>query len=230
MRCASCLLMPLLACGLQAGTIIIYQGDTPGGFSQSMSGPGGTNGSEYVYAGWQMGSTSYSNVTITAELSGADTSVTAYLSNSIGFGAFDVNPIDTSGVISVQGGLDDGSFDGGLEFYTVTLFTGLTLDAGQSYFLTLAPGGTDQVYWGIDDSQPGPTGDPTVTEYPAGFCNSDDEGCDDSNPPNSPFFPIGANPIFEVTGDPITPAPEPSSFAFAAGGLALVAFLRHRRH
>jgi hypothetical protein len=41
-------------------------------------------------------------------------------------------------------------------FSTITLFTGLSLNANTTYYLTPAPDGSDTIDWGIDDSQPSP--------------------------------------------------------------------------
>ena len=203
---------------LHADSTIIQQGTTPGSFSQTMIGPDGFTG--YVYAGWQMGSSSYSNVSISVVLWGVDASdtVDAYLDDSIGPGTSVSNEIASVTDVNVST----------TDYSSVLLFTGLTLNAGESYYLTIAPDGSDTVYWGIDNSQPSPTAAPGVSEYDAGFCNDDIAGCD-IYPPNSPFVDLGANPIFTVDAVPTAATPEPASAELFAGGIALAAFVRYRR-
>ncbi len=210
--------MLLLAAGLNAGTItVISQGATPGTFSQGMTGPAGFV--EYVAAGWTTGSSSYSSVTITAVLEGQDLSgdsIDAYLDTQTGPGTTSLDEIATASDIAVPSG----------SYATVTLFTGLSLSANTSYYLTLAPEGSDQIVWGIDNNQPSPTTDTGVSEIGAQFCTEDIAGCD-AYPPASAFFGLNANPIFDVTSTS-TPAavPEPASGALLASGLALGWLLR----
>ena len=203
--------------GLHAGAIVISQGNTEN-ISQLMQGPAGFTG--YMAVGWTMGSTTYTNVTISALLIGDDPSgdtIDAYLDTQIG-------PGTTAGADEIASAFDI-SVPSGI-FNTITLLTGVTLQAGDSYYLTLAPDASDEIEWGIDTSQPNPTVAAGVTEIPAEWCNNDIVGCGDY-PPASPFGAYGDNPIFSVTSDP-SPAPEPTTAFLMAGGLALLGFLRYR--
>jgi MYXO-CTERM domain-containing protein len=210
-----------VACSLHAGTIIIGQGTTAGSFSQFMFGPGSSGFEAYVAAGWTMGATSYSNVTITADLEGIDPSgdtIDAYLDTMTG-------PGTTAGADEVANSLDISVPSG--SYNTVTLFTGLSLSANTTYYLTLAPDGTDEITWGIDNNQPSPTTAAGVSEEPGQFCSGDGDGCA-SYPPASPFDGLD-DPIFTVTSSSSAATPEPSSALLAAAGLGLFAFLRFRR-
>ena len=215
------------ACGLQAGIItIISQGTTPGTWSQGLQGPGAFT--TYADVGWTTGATPYSNVTIQALLRGDDVvnTVDAYLTTAIGTGTTTANEVARTLGISVASG----------SFNQVTLFTGLNLAASTSYFLTLAPGGSTHLTWGIDDSQPSPVTASGVSIIPAGWCNMDGFDCA-SYPPASgpltlsggvPVNPLGANPIFSVVANDSS-VPEPASAALLAGGLGLVILARRRR-
>lgn len=220
------LILLSMATGLTAGTItVISQGATPGDYSQPMNGPGGFAG--FVQAGWTTGSNSYSNVTITVVLDGQDPGgdlVDAYLDTASG-------PGTTAGADEVASHLGIsvpyGALDVDENFSTVTVFTGLSLNANTSYYLTLAPEGSDQIYWGVDNGQPGPTVDDGVVEIGASFCSDDIAGCADY-PPASPFVGLGANPIFTVTSNPAS-VPEPASWGLLAAGLAFTGLLHRCR-
>jgi len=215
------LLLLLSAAGLHAGTVtVISQGTTPGDYSQRMTGPGGYV--SYMVAGWTTGSSSYSNVTITADLEGLDPSgdsIDGYLDTLIGPGTT-ASPDEIASVFDIP--VSSGSYA------NVTLFSGLSLSANTSYYLTLAPDGSDQINWGIDDNQPAPVVDTGVTEIDAQFCTPDIAGCD-PYPPASPFVDLGANPIFTVTSTPPSAVPEPESGALLAAGLAVGALLLRYR-
>lgn len=211
-------LLLLLVAGLNASTIVISQGDTPGDFSQTMTGPDGFTA--YVDVGWTTGGTSYTNVTITATLMGQDSTdqVDAYLTTQRGSGT----TAGANGVAAATGIVVPTSGYG-----VVTLFTGLTLNANTSYYLTLAPAGSGQMLWGIDDAQPSPIADAGVTPISADFCTEDGPGCD-AYPPASPWGGLGANPIFSVTSNPAS-VPEPATAALMSAGAVLLVLLRRFR-
>jgi hypothetical protein len=212
------------AAALNAGTIVISQGATPGTFSQPMNGPAGYTG--FVDVGWTTGSSGYSNVAIDATLLGADSGgdlVDAYLTTSVGTSSQSPAFATATG-IAVSG-----------SYSSVDLFSGLTLAANTSYYLTIVPEVADRVYWGIDNSQPAPTLDTGVGIIPATFCSLDISGCATFPPatasfdPQSPaYFPLGANPIFSVTQEDST-VPEPGSMALFSTGLIGLGLLIRRR-
>jgi len=201
--------------GLNAGTIVIAQGNTPGTYSQTLRGP--TAFTTYVEVGWTTGAAAYSNVSIQATLQGLDPggdSVMAYLTTSFG-------PGTTTGL----------SNDSPVPYNTyssVTLFSGLSLLANTSYYLTIAPDGSDEVLWGIDNSQPAPIADTGVSILAANFCTEDIPNCAPYPPASGfPGNPLGVNPIFSVTVN--SGVPEPMSGLLLAGGLALLGAVRRLR-
>jgi hypothetical protein len=206
-----------LAIGLRADTIVISQGDTPGSFSQLLSGPS-TGTRAYAEAGWQTGATAYEGVTIAATLLGADAGgdlFDAYLSNAIGPGATTLDFV--SGITAPGGG-----------YSAITLFTGLSLLADTDYYLTIAPEGADGVYWGIDNNQPPTVLDAGVTFLsPPGWCSDDAAGCSDPAP-TSEFFDLGAIPMFSVTNVTPSSVPEPASGLLLAAGLGAGAMMKRR--
>jgi hypothetical protein len=213
-------LILLAAAGLHAGTIVISQGTTPGDFSQPMTGPDGFTG--YVDVGWTTGSSSYSNVEIDATLLGADQGldlVDAYLTTTAGTGTTSPAYATSTGIAVSDSG-----------YSSVALFTGLSLAANTSYYLTIAPESSDQVYWGIDDNQPNPVLDTGVSIIAASFCTDDSGNCADFAPASSGFDSpgsLGANPIFSVTQESAS-TPEPATSVLLAAGLALAGILRRR--
>ena len=217
---------PLVAFSLRAGDIVISQGVTPGDISQTLFGSSDLTQVVYADVGFTTGATGYSNVDITADLQGytsGSASVTAYLSTSVGTGA---GPALASNDVTFSSG----------NFSNILLFSGLTLDPGTSYFLTLAPDAGSTIAWGIDDSQPAPVTDLGVSIIPAGFCSGDGGDCA-SPPPSSPGFTLnngvpadalGANPIFSVTANNVSGVPEPATYLLFATGLGALAFFRGR--
>jgi len=206
----------LAATALDAGTVIVSQGTTPDFYSLNMGGPNVFTG--YGTQGWTTGSSGYSNVEIDATLGGLDQLggdvVDAYLTTSIGQGTTSLDEIASSLGIAVS---NDG-------YSSIALFTGLSLNANQSYYLTIAPEGSDRVSWGSDSSQPAPVLDTGVSLITGAYCTDDVAGCADYAPA-SPFGSWDANFIFSATEESSTP--EPASGALLITGAGLV-WLRRR--
>ena len=201
---------------LQAGTIVISQSGVVVG-SERITGPSFRS---YAEVGWQTGSTAFSNVTITASLlSDIDFSQTliAYLTTSIGTGAGAA--VATSPVITVPAGS---------AYQDITLFTGLSLSAGTTYYLTLAPQDDQTLYW--SQSAGAPITALGVSYLGANGCNDDAGNCADY-PPGSPGFDspydyaISPNLNFSVTAQD-TAVPEPGTLALA--GIAIALFVWRR--
>jgi hypothetical protein len=199
-----------------ADTIISSTGTGLYGFSL------GGSGDQVLYASWTtLGA--YSNVDIAAEVgsSGASSStIYAYLTTVVG-------PSETGADVVASTTITPSS-----ETEMDTIFTGLNLGAG-AYYLVLTGGDSDSTFAAWEG-----TGAATVATTGAGVTFSGDggadagEGTNNSNPPASTFTNTSADAglLFQVTGDAVSPVPEPDSISFMlTAGLAGFWLYRRRR-
>ena len=201
-----------MAAALHAGTITVISNTGTPTSSQTVQGPNAF--ADFVEVGWQTGSTSYDNVTITALLQGHASDLVAYLTTSEGTGADNTTLVATSPLDVEAASYED-----------VILFTGIALSANQTYYLTLAPSNSGSLDWGL--AGPSFTLDAGVTYLGAYACNADVPNCDIAYPPASSAFGdndwgVSPDPLFSVTeADPPGPAPEPGTLVLAGLALAL---------
>lgn len=209
-----------------AATVIAVIGDSIGGGALGYQyGPDPFT--EILAVEWTS-SLSFLGVTITAQI-GSNNPVgatgQAFLTTQIGSGTTVSDQVAaTSFVFPATVG---GSFSAPL-----TLFTGLNLSAGTSYFLTITPDAGFTAAWNQAAPFSISSDDPHVTT--PGFFNFSYDGLYPSQgPPPDTYLPAsvfkgpfinGGDLVFSVTG---TIAPEPSTLAFVGIGLALFS-RRHR--
>jgi hypothetical protein len=168
----------------------------------------------YYAASWTA-TGAYTNVSIAATLTAnaAAYPVTAYLTTAIGPSETVADQIATS-TVSISGA--------GLEQYT--FFSGLSLGPGTYYLVLDSDAGFGVAFWSRVPSGIGPHTITTASgvtyndDYEADFYST---GVDELNPPDSPFQAegdLGLN--FQVTGDTVSPVPEPSSIGLVLIGMA----------
>lgn len=206
-----------------AGTIVTVTG----------TGPNSATGNDFYfnanYVSWSMGSTSYTDVTISAALweepDPTSTGVIAYLYEGSTFATATL--VDTSAFISVTGS------QGGT--YT-TLFTGLTLTAGDTYYLAIVDDDTDcgcHVFWEASD-------DPTVNtgagvtnltpDYTSKYFVSDGTLPGRSSIDwNTTHKESNESFLYQVTGSPASGVPEPATLGLMATGLGAALLFRRRK-
>jgi hypothetical protein len=188
---------------------------------------GGTAGSSpSIYSG-QIGAASwtttsaYSNVSIDATVGcyRCSGSMTAYLTTTIGPSETVADQIATS-TVSVGAGPEQDTF-----------FSGLSLGAG-TYYLVLTNGDGDLYYW-LSPNGAGGTSITTGTgvTYNGDYLSTSPfNTINGANPPASTWTYYGDNGLnFQVTGDPASVVPEPSSSLLLASGLAGFAGIVRRK-
>ena len=148
---------------------------------------------------------SFSNVTVEVTLDGLRTdesTVDAFLTDNIGSSATPADVLASNSFV----------YSAGIQDETFTVFSGLTLNPG-TYYLVLYNPGTAGVWWGsVSPTQVTAPGVTIAADEFAGTVNA-------ANPYESTFEV--ADPTlglhYSVTGDPVSPVPEPSSMLALAG-------------
>lgn len=188
------------------------------------TGPGGGwNGNAAAAQGWTQTS-SYTNVTISAEINTGQTPGAigdAYLTNQIGTGTTTANQIAAT-AYSVTGANN--------AYSDVTLFTGLTLGPGTYYLVITSPDyntTSNGEGWELDlSSGVADTGVAlmsAVNTYP-------NSGIQTYAPADSFTGNIGGNSYdFSVTAEPTAATPEPAPLACLIAAVGLGAVLRRKR-
>lgn len=214
-----------------AATVVAVTGDTSisGGGASLAYLENGADAESYtsiLAVGWTS-SLSFADVTITAQVSSNNpvgATGHAFLTTRIGTGAtLDNQVAATSFVFPAFGGI------GGVFPNPVTLFTGLTLSAGTSYFLTIAPDSGFTAGWAYPFGSSGPiisSDDPGVVVRPGHYIFVHDfhggPGPNSYTPASAFIYPNGGGGIYlnyAVTGNVV---PEPSALALVAISLAVL--------
>jgi hypothetical protein len=154
-------------------------------------------------------------------------SISAYLTTAIGPSETVADQIATSTIAVPAGQFVD------------TAFSGLSLGPGTYYLALAAPTPqTNIAYWFGSEDGTAITTDSGVTfdgdYFSDYFFPGTLDAINETNPPASSFTffgePVDAGLNFDVTGDPASVIPEPSSFLLLASGLAgLAGMVKHKR-
>jgi len=217
-------LLLVAAVAASAGTITVISNTGTEEFGQSLNGVDAFTG--YVEFGFQTGSTAYSNVTVTANLVLVGTErddLVAYLTELIGTANTTQEVVQTNTAIPVSS----------TSFTDVTVLSGVSLAANTAYYVTLAPATSGTLEWALSGTDAF-TMDTGVTFLNSHFCTEDLGSCDPTFPPDSGGFSDSGellspnDPLFTVTSQTNTGAPEPATFALVGLALALGAAVRRR--
>lgn len=233
------LLAFLVNLNARAATVVSVNGDLAGGGGLSLAYDYGADPYTSLLAvGWTS-SLNFSDVTITAQVASNNpvgATGEAFLTTEIGTGATVSNEVAETSFVFPD---FNGTFSGQL-----TLFSGLSLSAGTTYFLTIAPDAGFTAGWAdtqdgtISSDDPNLTVEPGTTGYYS-FVN--DPPYTNPGPGPAAFIPASAfvvpgageygsiepNLIYSVNG---TVVPESSPFALLGVGFCITFIcLRYRR-
>ena len=161
---------------------------------------------------WNDGNTAFTNVSISADIH-ADASAqgTAYLTTNIGPGTTLADQVAATTFVFPSSG----------SFFT-TLFSGLTLNANTTYYLTIASNSPDQGYWYGEDKS-------TITAAPGVTQGAEYYGGQEAYAPSSAFNQYPLHLRYDVEGTPggstvSSVTPEGSSLAMLGLGFLPVVY------